>query len=82
MFTKKQKNEAELRNDTKVLASGMKAKLNACKKVTVRIPVDKQNPKDTDVVVQLNGYVYQIKRGTTVEVPEPIAKLLERGNYI
>ena len=64
------------------ILTGMKAKLAACKKVTIKVPVNPLNPKDLDVVVQINGYVYQIKRGVMVEVPAPVAKLLERAKYI
>ena len=74
--------EAKASNKTKKLVKGMAAKLAKCKKVTIKIPVDKQNPKDTEVTVQINGYVYQMKRGVEIEVPEPVKKLLERAQYI
>lgn len=78
----KAKNEATSKLDAKKMVSGMKGKLAGCRKVEIKIPIDKQNPKDKEVVVQLNGYVFQIQRGVTVTVPLPIKKLLERGNYI
>lgn len=62
------------------LVSGMKAKLAKCKQVSVRIPKSEQNPHD--VVVQINGYIYQIKRGEDVTVPEPVKKLLDKGGYL
>ena len=83
MALKKQvKNEAASKLDAKKLVSGMKGKLAACKKVTIKVPVDKQNPKDLFVVVQLNGYVWQIKRGVEVTVPVQVKKLLERAEII
>ena len=75
-------NDAASKLDAKRLVSGMKGKLAACRKVTVKVPIDKQNPKDKEVVVQLNGYVFQITRGVEVVVPEPVKKLLERGEDI
>ena len=74
--------ETKEKLNTKILVKGMKAKLDACKKVKIKIPLDKQNPKDLTVEVQINGYVYQMKRGEAIEVPEPVVKLLERGKYI
>ncbi len=74
--------EAKALNKTKKLVKGMKAKLDKCKKATIKIPIDKQNQKDTQVTVQINGYVYVIKRGVSVEVPEPVRVLLERAKYL
>lgn len=74
--------EAKAKTNTQKFVKGMAAKLAKCKKVTIKVPIDKQNPKDLEVVVQINGYTYQIKRGVEVEVPEPIKKLLERGKYL
>lgn len=75
-------NEAAAKNATQRLVKGMKAKLDACKKVRVKVPIDKQNEKDLYVTVQINGYTYQIKRGESVDVPEPVAKRLELANLI
>lgn len=79
---KQVKNEAASKLDAKKMVSGMKGKLAASKKVTIKVPVDKQNPKDLFVVVQLNGYVWQIKRGVEVTVPVQVKKLLERAEII
>lgn len=49
--------------------------LHAQRKVTVNIPIT-ENDKD-DVVVQINGYAFQIKRGADVPVPVSVAKVLE-----
>ena len=62
------------------LVTGMKAKLAKCKKVNVRIPKNEHNPHD--VVVQINGYIFQIKRGVDVEVPVPVRDLLDKGGYL
>ena len=75
-------NETKAKNATQKLVKGMEKKLNACKKVRVKVSIDNQNKKDLYVTVQINGYTYQIKRGEAVEVPEPVAKLLERAGLI
>lgn len=51
-------------------------------KVKVVIPVDSLNKNSGDVTVCLNGYVYQIQRGKAVNVPEPIAEILEESGYL
>ena len=76
------KKEAEAKTKTQRLIKGMKEKLDKYPKVRIKIPIDKQNEKDLTVAVQINGYVYQMKRGEYIEVPSPVVKLLERGNYI
>ena len=49
---------------------------NKPKKVKIKIPLTRSE-KD-DVIVGLNGKTYLIKRGTEVEVPFGVAKILER----
>ena len=56
--------------------------LDSEEKEKIRIPVDKQNQKDLFVRVGLNGVVYQIKRGETVEVPKSIVQILREAKYI
>lgn len=56
--------------------------LNKQKKVTIKIPVDPQNPKDLIVSVGINGYKWRIKRGEKVEVPADVARILEESKYI
>lgn len=51
-------------------------------KVKIKIPLDKNNKEDLVVPVCINGYVYQIKRGERVEVPQTVADILEEANYI
>ena len=48
----------------------------APKKVKIKLPLTRTE-KD-DVYVGLNGKTYLIKRGVEVEVPEGVAKILER----
>ena len=60
----------------------IKEELDKQKKIRLVIPVDKQNPKDTDVAVVINGYCYQIKRGEEVEVPYEVYRLLKEAKYI
>ena len=45
------------------------------KMVKIKLPLSRTE-KD-DVYVALNGKSYQIKRGTTVEVPEGVAEILQ-----
>lgn len=75
-----QNNEKASSAKVNKLVSGMKAKFAKCKKVSVRIPKSEHNPHD--VVVQINGYIFQIKRGVDVEVPTPVKALLEKGGYL
>ena len=48
----------------------------AVKKVKVKLPLTRT--ERDDVYVGLNGKTYLIKRGVEVEVPEGVAKILER----
>ena len=48
----------------------------AVKKVKVKLPLTRTEKED--VFVGLNGKPYLIKRGVEVEVPEGVAKILER----
>ena len=50
--------------------------------VKIKIPIDKENPKEKLVPVTINGWTWTIKRGETVEVPEAVSKILEEANYI
>lgn len=70
------------KTNSNVVAGGMKAKLDKLPKVTIKIPIDKQNPKDLVVAVQLNGYPYFIERGKEVRVPNVIKKMLENADLI
>lgn len=76
------KEDAKVTRGVKSLVKGMKGKLAKCPQVEIKVPIDKQNPKDLEVTVQINGYVYLIKRGETVKVPAPVKKLLERAGHI
>lgn len=51
-------------------------------KVKVIIPIDPLNPKDDSVPVCINGYTYQIKRNTPVDVPETVAQILQESGYL
>jgi len=64
------------------MAKGMKTELDKQDKVSVRIPVDKMNPKDLVVPVCINGYIYQIERGKSVPVPSEVARILEDAGYL
>jgi cytochrome b involved in lipid metabolism len=59
----------------------MKAVLEQLPKEKVRI-MKSSNPNDTFVPVSINGYVYQIKRGEDVEVPNEVRNILIEAGYI
>ena len=64
------------------MAEGMKKVFAQMEKTKVRIPIDKNNPKDLIVPVCVNGYIFQIERGKSVEVPVTIAEILEESGYL
>jgi hypothetical protein len=52
------------------------------KKVTVRLPKNKDGVGLNYVPVCINGNITQIMRGETVEVSPAVYKLLEEGGYL
>lgn len=48
--------------------------------VTIVIPKDPGNKKDTDKFVGVNGKRYQIMRGKPVRVPKEVAEVLKLAN--
>lgn len=46
------------------------------KRVKIKLPLTRQEKED--VVVGINGKLYQIKRGVEVSVPDYVVKVLER----
>lgn len=52
------------------------AEVKKAKKVKIKMPLTRTEKED--VFVGLNGKTYLIKRGVDVEVPECVAKILER----
>ncbi len=60
----------------------MKTILDKEPKKSIRLPLLKDKNAINSVPVCINGYIYQVQRGVTVEVPEPVAKLLEEGGYM
>lgn len=50
------------------------------KRVKIKLPLTRQEKED--VVVGINGKLYQIKRGVEVSVPDYVAKVLERKEKI
>jgi hypothetical protein len=55
---------------------------NKEKKVTVRLPKNKDGIGLNYVPVCINGHITQIMRGETVEVSPAVYKLLEEGGYL
>lgn len=55
---------------------------NEFKKIRIKIPKDPLNKDDHTIPVCINGYIWNIKRGETVEVPEVVADVLENAGYI
>lgn len=56
-------------------------KLRKEEKELVMIPIDKLNPKDTEVLVGINGWNFQIMRGQPVLLPVPVVDLLINAGY-
>ncbi len=52
------------------------------KKVMITIPGDPLNKNDAFVPVAINGYIWKIKRGEKVSVPEEVARILKEAGYI
>ena len=69
--------EEQIEKEAKETAKKVKTKM-----VRIKVPVDPLNPKDMMVPVVINGYLWNIKRGETVEVPENVANILENAKYI
>lgn len=72
------KNSKKFDDDAKKIGEMLKD----TSKVRIKVPLDPLNPKQKSATVVINGYKYVIRRGETVEVPEPVATLLEQGGYI
>jgi hypothetical protein len=65
--------------------SDTKAMLDAQEKVRIRayqVPADSSDRPLPDLTVAINGYVYQIKRGEWVEVPQTVADILAESGHI
>ena len=71
--------ERELAQESKKTAKELK---NTQKMVQITIPVSELNPHDTVVPVCINGYLWQIKRGEEVTVPEEVKNILKEAKYI
>lgn len=50
-------------------------------KVKCLIPINPISKKETDATVCLNGYIFHIKKGVKVELPEPIYDILEEAGF-
>lgn len=51
------------------------------KRVTILIPADEQNPKNTHVPAQVNGKTYRVKRGVRVNCPLSVYIALKHSDY-
>lgn len=61
-------------------AKGMKAILDARPKRTVKIKTGKKGMPPVSVAI--NGYTYRVPVNQNVEVPDLVADLLEKADYI
>lgn len=86
-----EENRTEVENQAKSLRkraareigfSAVKAQLDKQKKVSVRLPKPKDDKDINYVPVCINGYIYQVKKGESVSVPETVAELLEAAGYL
>lgn len=75
----KEISQRELALESKKTAKELK---NTQKMVQITIPVSELNPHDTIVPVCINGYLWQIKRGEEVTVPEEVKNILKEAKYI
>jgi hypothetical protein len=80
MSNEKKLQTAETDLDAQARSTG--AVLAKEKKVRIKIPEDHKNPVNRVVPVCINGYLYYINRGQTVEVPETVADILAQAQYI
>lgn len=87
----KQMSEKEMEKVTKTTAEELKNQ----EKVTIRLPLPQDQLNKLRAaeeagkevqwpyqVVAINGYVYQIQLGKTVEVPKSVAEVLEQAGHI
>lgn len=76
------------------IADATGAELAKQDKVKVRLHLDAEQKQKLEaaekagkkmdwpyIPVQVNGYIYQIQLGKTVEVPETVAQILEEAGY-
>lgn len=49
--------------------------------VKVIIPIDKLNKGDARAIACTQGYIWNVKRGVPVILPEPVVDLFEQGGY-
>lgn len=75
----KEISDKELAAESKKTAKELK---NTQKMVPIIIPTSELNPHDTIVPVCINGYLWQIKRGEEVMVPEEVKNILREAKYI
>jgi len=69
-------------NQLDKLAKEVGTEVNKQDKVKIRIPMDQLNKEDKVVPVCINGYVWKIERGKSVQVPEVVADVLSEAGYI
>lgn len=75
----KEISDKELVAESKKTAKELKS---TQKMVPIIIPKSELNPHDTIVPVCINGYLWQIKRGEEVMVPEEVKNILREAKYI
>lgn len=76
--------KVQVENEKQLDNLAMKAgkEVNKQKKVSVRVPKDPLNPKDHSVPVCINGYIWTLKRGEDIEVPEEVKRILDEAGYL
>lgn len=67
--------------DMELIRVSTKAALDAQPKVTIRLPRAAKNEVNYETV-QINGYTYQIMRGTDVQVPIQVKEILVEANIL
>jgi hypothetical protein len=90
-MAKKQLNE----KDMEVVTLNTGEELKKQPKVKIRLPLSPKKKQELEALqaagkpvewpfhpVQINGYIYQIQLGKSVEVPETVAEVLEQAGLI
>lgn len=70
--------EAQVSSAGKKHAENLKKNYDQIK---VMIPIDKLNKSDQRAIACTQGYIWNVKRGVPVILPEPVVELFEEGGY-
>lgn len=72
----------EIKENEDVKVESKKAEVKKEEKISVRIPLDPLNPKDTEVIVGINEKYAKVVRGEDTEVSRPVYEVLKNAGLI